>query len=89
MNRKYEELIDKQFGHFTLVGITKCLLEGSKRKSTLLHFVCVCGVKKDFMAQKAGPIFSGSTTSCGCVGKTKWRKSYYAWKKDWTNKGLL
>lgn len=88
MNRKYEELVGKKFGKFTLTGITKT--KGpTNRSTTTLHFVCECGTKKDFLAKKASPIFGGSTISCGCLKKACWGRDYHVWKKDWEKKGLL
>lgn len=87
---KYKQMINKKFGHLTLVEVEE--LEGlvrKNRKRHVLHFVCDCGTKKSFNASSCSSIFNGATVSCGCKRKVQWGKSYYAWKKDWHNKGLL
>lgn len=85
MKRDYTAMINQKFGKLTLTGITE-LQGANNRKSRLFHFLCECGVKKDFIGGRVNQVFRGATVSCGCFRKAKWAKSYDAWKKDWESK---
>lgn len=84
---KYKALLGQNFGFLTLVKIEQVgLASNPKRFKHVLHFVCSCGVEKQFSGSNASAIFKGTTTSCGCRRKEQWRKAYYSWKKDWDKK---
>jgi len=79
---KYNALIGKKFGKLIYTKIEQVRASnGNNRMSCLLHFSCDCGTIKVYSAHNASKIFEGSTISCGCARKEKWRKSYYTWKK--------
>jgi len=84
-----QQLVGQKFGRFLLKEVNTIKSTTSNRNSFTLNFICDCGVNRTYSHSKATNIFKGTTKSCGCLRKEKWAKSYYSWKKDWTQKGLL
>lgn len=78
---KYTLLIGKRFGKLIFSQLEE-IKSKSNRSSCMLHFICDCGKAKKYTTHQVSKIIDGSTISCGCVRKDKWRKSYYAWKKN-------
>jgi len=76
---KASDLVGKRFGSLLVVGVTRIPAAGS-----IIDCLCDCGQR---MSARKGNLTRGSTTSCGCVwrskitthGKTKSRV-YVAWK---------
>lgn len=80
---KYKTFLEKkQFGELTFISFDE-IKSVANKITHKFHFVCSCGVRKDYTAHNVSKVFSGDTVSCGHIKKDKWRKSYYTWKKDW------
>jgi hypothetical protein len=83
---KYNLLLGKKFGRLSLLEIIEGMTD-KNRKTYTFRLVCDCGTQKIFSPSRLSGVLSGNVVSCGCYNKEKWRKSYYAWKRDWQEKG--
>ncbi len=69
------KLVGNIYGRLEVIEVVQL---PSKQFKYKLKCKCECGNIKYYQVND----FNKGIKSCGCLRKEKWRKSYYAWKKD-------